>query len=65
MARDSTVEHTDQELRDGLWHVAAGGDLRLTDPLRLELLQLGYLRRAAVGDGVHLTPEGRRFLDDA
>ena len=64
MARDSAVEHTEEQLREGLWRVAAGQDLHRADPLRVELLQVGYLRRAATGDGVHLTLDGRRFLDD-
>jgi hypothetical protein len=62
MARDPVIAHTDEELREGLWHVAAGGDLRLTDPLRAELVHLGLVRPAAVGDALFLTPDGRRFL---
>lgn len=62
MARDPVVAHTDDELKEGLWHVAAGGDLRLTDPLRAELVHLGLARSAAVGDALYLTPEGRRFV---
>ena len=62
MARDPVVAHTDEELREGLWHVASGGDLRVTDPLRAELVHLGLVRPASVGDGLYLTPDGRRFL---
>ena len=62
MARDPAFVHTDDELRRGLWHVAAGGDLRLSDPLRAELLHLGLVRRAPNSEAIYLTPEGRRFM---
>jgi hypothetical protein len=62
MARDPAIAHTDGELRNGLWLVACGYDLPLDDPLRAELLHLGLVRRASVGDGLFLTREGRTFL---
>jgi hypothetical protein len=62
VARDPAIAHSDEALREGLWLVAAGDDLRRNDPLRAELLHLGLVRRAAVGDGIFLTPEGRSFL---
>jgi len=62
MARDSVVDHSDEQLRAGLWQVAAGGDLRYTDPLRAELLQRGLVRQDATSAAVYVTPEGRQFL---
>jgi hypothetical protein len=64
MARDPVVQHTDDELAKGLWHLEGGRGLRVNDPLRVELVHLGLVRRSAVGDGVHVTPDGRRFLDE-
>lgn len=63
--RDPNCIHSDADLREALWHVAAGGDLRPGDPLRDELLHLGFLRRDATGDEVHVTPQGRHFCEAA
>ena len=63
MARDPDTMHSDHQLRDGLWRLARGEDLRLGDPLRAELLHLGLARLDAVTDAVHVTPEGRRLLE--
>lgn len=63
MARDPMSSHTDDEVHDGLWRVAAGADLRLGDPLRAELLQLGLVRRNALTEAIHITPKGRELLD--
>jgi hypothetical protein len=61
MARDPLVAHSERVLREGLWHVASGGDLRVGDPVRVELLHLGLVR-ALPDDSVLLTPDGRGFL---
>lgn len=63
MARDPMFRHTDDELRDGLWRVAAGADLRLGDPLRAELLHLGLVRPDALTEAIHVTSKGRELLD--
>jgi hypothetical protein len=64
MARDPAIAHTVDELRNGLWLVAAGYDHWLNEPLRAELLSLGLVRPAADGDQIFPTPEGRSFLND-
>lgn len=62
MARDPAVEHTDDELRDGLRLARDGDPLSERLPLREELVHLG-LARIGDDDVLHLTPEGRRFIE--
>lgn len=61
MAREPALRHTDDHLRSVL------EDLRgrtPADPAVAEALDMGLVRRDAErpADVVHLTPEGRRFL---
>lgn len=62
MARDPVVNHTDDQLQDGLAQVMGGDHLRPDDPLRAELLHLGLVRRDSTSDAVHITPDGLKLL---
>src|SRR3546814_4597682 len=62
MARDPAVEHTDDELRNGLRLARDGDPLSERLPLREELVHLG-LARIGDDDVLHLTPAGRRFIE--
>lgn len=62
MARDPEVQHSTHELCDGIRRVQAGGDLSGAPALREELLFIGLLVADHEG-GVHVTREGRQFLD--
>ena len=62
MARDPSVQHSERELHAGLEAVAAGEALDDRAALREELVFLGLLR-IDDAEGLLLTPDGRRFLD--
>ena len=61
MARDPSIQHDENALREGLSAAQQGADLHDREPLREELVFLGLLR-VADEDQLLLTPEGRRFL---
>jgi hypothetical protein len=64
MARDPAIQHDESDLREGLAAAEAGEMLDDRAALREELVFLGLLR-VGDADGLHLTPEGRRFLRKA
>jgi hypothetical protein len=62
VARDPEVQHPTAELCDGIRRVQGGDDLMSTPPLREELVFIGLLVTDHAG-GVHVTREGRQFLE--
>lgn len=62
MARDPEVQHAIPELCDGIRRVQDGEDLTDIPALREELLFIGLLVADHAG-GLHVTREGRQFLE--
>lgn len=62
MARDPEVQHATGELCEGIRRVQGGDDLSDAPPLREELLFIGLLVADHQG-GVHVTKEGRQFVE--
>lgn len=62
MARDPEVQHPDAELCVGIRRVQDGDDLTSTPALREELVFIGLLVADHAG-GLHVTREGRQFLE--